>query len=203
MKPKIFKRALFGGFDRADVMNYIAEEHARFLSEKKELSDRLEQIGMQLTAVQQELDTLQQQNEAVQQELAVVSAERDEMQHELQTQAGRILTQARINAQSVVHDARIKADAMQQQSERLLQNARGGLDTTRESLAGARDALRELLDETLEQGGLFGFLELVGTVLGQALLSLGGGKSLCSYAEIAQNFFCGLGIGFLHDFSPY
>lgn len=151
MKPKTFKRALFGGFDRADVMNYIAEEHARFLSEKKELSDRLEQIGTQLTAVQQELDTLQQQKEAVQQELAAVSAERDEMQHELQTQAGRILTQARINAQSVVHDARIKADAMQQQSERLLQNARGGLDTTRESLAGARDALRELLDETLER----------------------------------------------------
>ena len=149
MKPKTFKRSLFGGFDRTDVMNYIAEEHARSVAEKKELSDRLEEIGMQLTAVQQELDTLQQQNGELQQELTAVSAERDEMQHELQTQAGRILTQARINAQSVVHDARIKADAMQQQSERLLQNARGGLDTTRESLTGARDALRELLDETL------------------------------------------------------
>lgn len=58
----------------------------------------------------------------------------------------------------------------------------------------------QLGDEPLQQSGLFGFLELVGAVLGQAFFSLGGGQALSPYAEILQNFFCRLGIGFFMFF---
>ena len=59
----------------------------------------------------------------------------------------------------------------------------------------------QLLDETLKQGRLFGFLELVGAILCQALFRLGRGKTLSSHAEVVQDFFCRQGVGFLMGFS--
>ena len=69
--------------------------------------------------------------------------------------------------------------------------------------SGGQHRILQLLDEALEQGGLFGSLELVGAVLGQAILCLGSGQTLSPYAEVAQNFFRGLGVGFLRILSPF
>ena len=57
----------------------------------------------------------------------------------------------------------------------------------------------ELCQEALQQGGLFGFLQLVGAIFGQTFLGLGGGEALCTHAEVVHDFFGGLDVGLFHQ----
>ena len=56
----------------------------------------------------------------------------------------------------------------------------------------------QLVQETLQKGGLFAFLQLVGTILCQPRLRFGRSQTLFAYQKFTQNFFRRLGVDFLH-----
>lgn len=165
MKTRAFKKALFGGFDKRDVMEYIAEMSAEAASARKEYLKNSEELKKQNEALKTSMDELslklgEQQKAA--EELSVAKKELEEinaslttdnseLRNELDNQVGKIFTQARITAQSIVHEARLRADGMNQKSDRLMSSAKEGVEDTRAAITAARDDIRVLLDETAEK----------------------------------------------------
>lgn len=165
MQTKIFKKAIFGGFDRADVMQYInqlqteadaklrraqdeafeaskeserlSEENSKIISEIKQLQKQADELGEQLTK-------LSEQNKA----LSDVNAElTDEISH----QVGKIFTQARINAQNIVSEAREKAEQIEKSSNIIRDAAQNGLHYSKDAISGAREEVENILNEVIDK----------------------------------------------------
>lgn len=151
MQTKVFKRSLFGGFDRADVMQYINElqressSKLRKANEKSaSLESRVEELETKSNVLADRVEELDAQNSA----LRDVNAElTDEINH----QVGKIFTQARINAQAIVNEAKTKAEHIEKQSAVIRDAAQSGLDTTKASIKDAKDEISVILDEVIEK----------------------------------------------------
>ena len=150
MQTKVFKKTLFGGFDRADVMQYINELQRESTAKLKkantkceelessnaELEESIKELRERVDSLDAKCDDLESQNKA----LSDVNAElTDEISH----QVGKIFTQARIKAEHIEKTSAVIREAAQE-----------GLNTTKTSIKDAKDEISIILDEVIEKLGI-------------------------------------------------
>lgn len=154
MQTKVFKKTLFGGFDRADVMQYINELQKESTSKIKKLTLVNEELDSKVNALENEVSSLKESNEELASQNKALSDVNAELTDEISHQVGKIFTQARMNAQSIVSEARIKAEQIEKQSRVIRDAAQTGLDSTKASIKDAKDEISVILDEVLEKLGI-------------------------------------------------
>lgn len=161
MQTKVFKKTLFGGFDRADVMQYINELQKESTAKLKKANAKCDELEQNNTELQQSIkelrervDGLDSKCEDLESQNKALSDVNAELTDEISHQVGKIFTQARINAQSIVSEARIKAEHIERSSAVIRDAAQEGLNTTKTSIKDAKDEISVILDEVIEKLGI-------------------------------------------------
>ncbi len=126
-----FRNAAFGGFNRQDVMDYIANaarESGERIAALEQERDMLQEKASQRDQFEQELHVIREQCAALETSLDTVSAERDALQaqvEQLQAQAGSLRemeAQAKEYDSMKQHIAGIELDA-HKRADQILQEA--------------------------------------------------------------------------------
>lgn len=165
MKTKIFKKAIFGGFDRADVMQYISElqaensaalresEDKAALAQKRadELSKEIEKAAAEAVDLKEKADYFSKQAEELSEKNRALSDVNTELTDEISHQVGKIFTQARINAQSIIDEAKEKAEQIEKNSRRIFSEAQNGLAVSKSTVGDAKKEVESILDEVIEK----------------------------------------------------